>query len=105
MIKIGETITTRVDNDMAHDIDFFSKIEKLDRSTITRKLLARALEEEKVDYALEKYKKGEITIGKAAEISKRAIRDMMVLAAERRIPFQYSVKELREDFEAAKKAK
>lgn len=102
---MGETVTTRVDNEMAKGIDFFAKYEKVDRSTITRKLLAKALDEEKTDYALEKYKKGEITIGKAAEIIKKDLREIMLIAAKKGIPFQYSLKELKEDFEAAKKAK
>jgi len=102
---MGETVTTRVDDEMAKDVDYFAKQEKVDRSTITRKLLAKALEEKKIDYALEKFKKGEITIGRAAEIAKKDIREMMMVAAKKGIPFQYSLKELREDFEAVKKAK
>ena len=102
---MGETVTTRVDDEMAKGIDFFAKREKLDRSTITRRLLARALEEETLDYALELYKKGEITLGRAGEIAGKHLREMMIIASKRGIPFQYSLKDLREDFEALKKAK
>lgn len=102
---MGETVIIRVDDETAKEIDFFAKQEKLDRSTITRRLLAKALEEKKLEYALERYKKGEITIGKAAEIVKKDLREMMIIPSKRQIPFQYSLKELREDFEAAKKAK
>lgn len=56
----------------------------------------------KLDYILEQYKKGEITIGKAAELAKKDIREMMLIAAKKEIPFQYSKKELMEDFKAAK---
>jgi predicted HTH domain antitoxin len=102
---MGETVTTRVDDEMARGIDFFAKKEKLDRSTITRRLLARALQEEELDYALEQYKNGDITIGRAAEIAKKSLREIMAIAAKRGIPFQYSLKSLREDAEALKKAK
>ena len=102
---MGETVTTRVDDEMAKDVDYFARQEKVDRSTITRKLLASALEEKKLEYALEMYKKGEITIGRAAEIAKKDIREIMLIASKRGISFQYSLKELREDFEAVKKAK
>jgi len=102
---MGETITTRVDDEMAKDIEFFSKLQKLDKSSITRRLLARSLEEEKLDYVLEQYKEGKITIGKSAEIMKKDIREMMMIAAKKGVPFQYSLKELREDFKAAKKEK
>ena len=103
--KMGETITTRVDDEMAKDIEFFSKLQKLDKSSITRRLLARSLEEEKLDYVLGQYKDGKMTIGKAAELMKKDIREMMMIASKMYIPFQYSLKELREDFEAAKKGK
>lgn len=102
---MGETITTRVDDEMAQDIEFFSKIKKLDKSAVTRRLLAKSLEQEKLDYVLDRYKKGEITIGKAAELLKKDIREMMMIAARKNIPFQYSLKELRKDFKAVKKAK
>ena len=49
-----------------------------------------------------RYKKGEITIGKAAELAKKDLREMILIAAKKKIPFQYSKKELMEDFEAAK---
>ena len=102
---MGETITTRVDDEMARDIEFFSKLKKLDKSSITRILLARSLEEEKLDYVLEQYKKGNMTIGKAAEILKKDTREMLIIASKRNIPFQYTLKELKEDFEAALKEK
>ena len=99
---MGETVTTRVSDDMARDVDYFAKLEKVDRSTITRKLIAQALDEKRTEYALERYKKGEITIGKAAELAKKDIRDMMMIAAKKGITFQYSLKELREDSKAVK---
>ena len=60
----------------------------------------KALDEEKVGYALEKYKKGEITISKAAEIAKKDLREMMLITAKKGISFQYSLKDLKEDFKA-----
>jgi len=99
---MGETITTRVDDDMAHQIDFFSKIEKVDKSTITRRLIARALGEENIDYALGKYQKGEITLGRAAEIAQKDLREMIFIASARDISFQFSLKDLKDDFEAVK---
>jgi len=97
---MSETVSTRVDDDMARGIEFFAKAEKVDRSTITRKLLAMALDEKRIEFALEKFRKGEITIGRAAEITGKNLREMMLLAAKRDISFQYSLKDLREDFKA-----
>lgn len=98
---MGETVTTRVDDELAREIDFFARQENVDRSTITRKLLSRAIAQKRLDYALEKYGKGEITLGKAAEIAKKDIREIMVVAAGKGISFQYSRKDLLDDFKAA----
>ncbi len=102
---MGTTITTRVSDEIARDIEFFGRLENVDRSTITRKMLAMATEERKLEYALEKYKSGEITIGKAAEIAKKDLREMMVIAAKRGITFQYAKADLLKDFAAAKLGK
>jgi predicted HTH domain antitoxin len=99
---MSEVITARVDDETARRIGFFARIEKLERSAEVRRLLSKALEEAELEYALEKYRKGEITLGKAGKIAGRSVREMMSIAAKREIPFQYSLKELREDFEAAK---
>lgn len=100
---MNQIITARVDTETARRIGFFAKLDKLDKSSETRQLLAHALEEKELDYALERYKKGEMTIGRAAEIVGKDLRSMMRIASERGIPFQYGLKELREDFEAVKR--
>lgn len=98
---MGTTITARVSDDVEKDIIFFTKEEHTDKSTFVRKLLTTALEEKKIEFVLQKYKEGEITIGKAAEMAKVPLRKILQIAAKQGIPFQYSVKELLEDFKAA----
>jgi len=100
-----KTIAISVDDDMAKRIDFFAKKEKLDRSAVIRRLLAGAMEEEKLGHALELYKKGEITLGRAGGIAGKHLREMMIIVAKRGIPAQYSLKSLREDFKALKNTK
>ena len=58
-----------------------------------------------IRYQLYQYKSGEITIGKAAEIAKKDLREMMLIASNKGIHFQYSLKDLREDFKAAQQEK
>ncbi len=94
-------ITTRIPAEAAEAIGFFTRQEHLDRSTLIRQLLLSALEEKKIAYALQKYKEGEITIGKAAELAKVPLRKMMRIASAQGIPFQYSLSDLEKDFKAA----
>jgi len=94
-------ITTRIPAEAAEAIGFFTRQEHLDRSTLVRQLLLSALEEKKIEYALQQYKEGEITIGKAAEVAGVPLRKMMRIASAQGIPFQYSVSDLEKDFKAA----
>jgi len=96
------TVTTRIEKDLVKDIKFFAKEEGLDRSTEVRRLLSKAIQQKKIDYALGKYKAGYITIGKAAEMASMHLREMMTLAAKEGIDFQYSIKDLEHDFKSAK---
>jgi predicted HTH domain antitoxin len=59
----------------------------------------------KRELALEKYLKHEVSLVRAAELAKVPVAEFMNLAAERKIPVNYSVEDLKRDFEAALKAK
>ncbi|MCX9011442.1 MAG: UPF0175 family protein [Candidatus Methanoperedens sp.] len=54
-----------------------------------------------IDHALVHYRNGNITLGRAAKIAGISLREMIAIAAKRRIPFQYSLDDLHEDLHAA----
>ena len=99
-ISMDAVITTRIPFAAAKDLQLFIKEEHTDRSTLIRKMLLAALEEKKIEYALQKYKEGEITLGKAAELAKVILRKMLHLASDRGIPFQYALSDLQQDARA-----
>ena len=84
------SIVARVEDPLARDIEFFSKTERLDKSAVIRRLLAKAVKEEKIDLALKRYRKNEISIARAAEIANIPLADMLRIAAENKIPLHYS---------------
>lgn len=98
---MGETITTRVDDKEAFDIRLIEKEEKLDRSAVVRRLLSKAVLDWKIEKALKQYKEKKITMGKVAEIIGLPLRETLAIASSRGIAFQYSVKDLEEDFKEA----
>jgi len=98
---MGATVTTRVSDDIAKDLKKISKEEELDMSSVVRRLLSRSIREWKVEHALEEYRKGRITLWKAARYAGVSLREMMDLAASRGVSLQYTVDDLKEDFEAA----
>lgn len=53
-----------------------------------------------IHFSLEKYRQGKITLGRAGEIVGLPLRKMLVLAAQRGIPFQYSARDLYKDLKA-----
>ncbi len=98
---MGTTITTRVPDDIEEKIQSISRIEHLDKSTVVRRLLSKAVQEWLIDHALAQYRDGKITIGRAAQIVGIPLREMIAIAASKGIPFQYSLDDLIEDFQAA----
>ena len=98
-----EIVSTRVPEDMAKDIEEIEKEEKADRATVVRKLLAKAIAEWKLEKALTVYREGKITLWKAAKIAGLSLWEMMEIVRQRKISFQYSYEDFREDFEKAMK--
>ena len=57
-----KTITTILSENFFQNLKKIAKVEKVDRSTAIRGLLANAIEEWKKQHALEKYKKEEFSL-------------------------------------------
>jgi len=100
-----EIVSTRVSDDLAKDLSKIEEVEKADRATVVRKLLAASVAEWKKEYALKLYSQGKVTLWRAARFAEVTLREMMELAAERGIEFKYTLKDLDEDLAAALKEK
>ncbi len=100
-----ENIAARVPEAIVKDINYVAEEENTDKSKVIRELLSNAIKAKLADLALEKYAKREVSLGRAAELAKMPLADFMAKAAERKIPINYSVKSLEEDFKAAFKTK
>ena len=55
-----------------------------------------------IEHALKQYSEGKITIGRAAQMAGITLRKMIAIAAKKGIPIQYSIDDLKEDFQEAK---
>ncbi len=102
---MGTGVIARVSDELAQEIEFFAKEDNVDRSTEIRQLLTKAMEEKRIEYALEKYQKREVTLWKAATLAKVPLAMMMSLAAKRHIPLSYDLDDLKDDLKAVQKAK
>jgi len=99
---MGKTITSRLPDKMVEEIERIARLENLDRSSVVRRLLNKAIPEWKLEYALKLYQKKEISLGKAAELSSLSIWEMLEKLSQNRIPLNYDLEELKSDFEKVK---
>ena len=92
-----KTLTTRAPDSLAKEIEILAKEEHLDKSSIIRRLLADAVQNKRINKALNLYKDGKISIGKAADIAQLSIWEMLDLICEKGIHIDYGAEELIED--------
>ena len=102
---VSVNVAARVPDSVVRDINYVVKEEGTDKSTVIRGLLSEAVKERLVGLALEKYAKRLISLGRAAELARMPLADFMMVAAERKVPLNYSVEALEKDFRAALRAK
>ena len=96
---MAETVSVRIDKSELQQINEISKLEKKTKSSVLREVLEKGIKEKKLELALEKFRKNEASVGKAARIAQIPLSQFMDVLVERKIDFHYGVKELEEDFE------
>jgi len=100
---MGKTLTTRLPDEMAKQIEEIAEIEKLDKSSVIRRLLDKSIIQWKEEFALKLYQDGEVSLGRAAEISSLSIWEFLEKLAEKKIPLNYDIADLINDLETVDK--
>ena len=93
------TVAVRIEKDTLAKIRIISKEENRKNSEVLREALDLGLREKKLSLALEKYKNKLVSIGKAAELADIPLSTFLDILRVRNVPFNYTVRELMEDFE------
>lgn len=96
-------ISIRPPKEMKEQIEDLAKIKRVERSSLVRQLLDRAIKEELKDYALDLFAKRKVSLAKAAKIAGVTIREMHELLKDRNIALHISSEDIRKDYEAAVK--
>ena len=96
---MAETVSVRIDKSELKEINDISKLEKKTKSNVLREVLEKGLKEKKLEIALEKFRKNEASLGKAARMADMPLSLFMDILVEKKIDFHYGIKELEEDFE------
>ncbi len=91
------TLTTRVEDYLAETIDKIAKMEDIDRSTVIRRFLSKAVRNWLIEKSLEEYEAGKITVWQAAKRCDLSLWEMIDEVRHRATHVPYSLEDLRED--------
>ncbi len=95
---MAETISVRFDKDLQKDLSKIEKTWRADRSEVVRRLLARAIQEWKIEHSLQQIGAGAMSIGKASEECGISKWDIIELLKEKNIDWiGYTKKDLERD--------
>jgi len=98
-----ETVTARLPKKTLQEIERLAEKEKVDRSELIRRLLDAALQERRIEEALQAYREGKVTLWKAAEMAGLSLRAMIELTKAKKIPIPYTLEDLERDLEYVKR--
>ena len=98
------TYTTRIEEDLAKVIDEVSKEEGMDRSTVIRRFLMKAVKEWLIERSLEDYAQGKVTLWQAAKRCGLSLWEIIIEARKREIHVPYTLEEFKEDLKGLQKA-
>ena len=93
-----DTLSVRIPEEDAIEIDTISQLERKSKSGTLRDILNIGIKQKKLEIAITKFVNKEITIAKAAEIAALPLTVLMDILSEKKISFHYSINELKEDF-------
>lgn len=72
----------------------------MDRSTVIRRFLLKAVKDWLIEKSLEEYEEGKLTLWQAAEKCGLSLWEMIDEARKRRVHVPYTLEELKEDLKA-----
>ncbi|MBW1928664.1 MAG: UPF0175 family protein [Deltaproteobacteria bacterium] len=91
------TLSARVEEEEARKIDQLAAELGLDRGTLLRQMIRRGLREIVSQTALDAYRRGEVTLSRAAEMAGISLRDMLLRLSEESLELNYDLAELERD--------
>jgi len=98
-----QILSTRLDEKYSKEIDMMARDNNLDRSSFIKHLLLKGLNEYKIQSALSRYSKNEITFSEAAKIAGISLYDLINKIEKHKVELNYSIEDLENDIEAVKK--
>ncbi|MFB6253212.1 MAG: UPF0175 family protein [Halobacteriaceae archaeon] len=95
-------VTARVPDDIYEAVEMISEEEQTDRSTAIKRLLERGIEDWRIETAVRRYRKGAVSIGRAADLAGLSIWRFLDILDERGVEINYTEADLETDITAAR---
>jgi predicted HTH domain antitoxin len=95
-------VTTRVSEDLYEKIERVQEEEQTDRSTAVKRLLERGVGDWQIETAVRRYRKGSVSIGRAAKIADVSIWELLDILEKRGVEMNYGESDLEADFAAVR---
>lgn len=99
MVEELTTVSARIQKSQVKEIERLAAKKGVDRSAVIRELLATAIQNQKIEEALDQVRTMKITVWKAAENAGITYRTMLSLLKSHNIPFPLSPGELQREIE------
>lgn len=93
------TLSARLAKEEAGKIDDLAADLGLDRGTLLKQLIRKGLRDIQTERVLNAYRRGNITLSRAAEIAGLTLRDILLRLPEESVELNYDVRELQRDME------
>jgi len=93
-------VTARISEDLYEAIEELRAEERLDRSTAVAQLLERGVEDWRIDTAIRRYRNGDVSLGRAAEIASVSLWRFLDILEDRRVEVNYTEADLGTDLAA-----
>ena len=93
-------VTARILEELYEVIEQLRDEERLDRSTAVAQLFERGVEECRIDTAIRRYRDGDVSLGRAAEIAGVSLWRFLDILEDRRVEVNYTEADLATDLAA-----
>lgn len=101
---MGETVSGRLPEDLVEGLDELGEATGRTRSDVLREVVQRGLDEARLERALDAYRRGEVSLGRASEMAGIPITVLLDELRAEGIQRSYDVDELERDLDWAEGA-
>ncbi|MCY3682695.1 MAG: UPF0175 family protein [Gemmatimonadetes bacterium] len=103
-MKKERMVGIRLPLELVRELEFIEDVEQSDRSTTVRRLLAKAVQQWKLEHYARLYGDGKLTLARAARDAGVSLWEMMDYARARKVPAQYDLEDLNRDLGTIQKS-